>query len=126
MLSSGGSDWKTIHVKRINQETGETTGGAGGHLRAAGAWVGSDGWAVQGAPGASRSMPQPCMSQLLTWLCPALLHTDLDEKLDHVKFSVGSCIAQWGTVRHTGLWLLCMPHPPPRACQLAVGLYMHI
>lgn len=27
MLSSGGSDWRTIHVKRINQETGEAQGG---------------------------------------------------------------------------------------------------
>ena len=26
MLSSGGSDWRTIHLKRINQETGETEG----------------------------------------------------------------------------------------------------
>lgn len=27
MLSSGGSDWRTIHLKRIDQETGEATGG---------------------------------------------------------------------------------------------------
>ena len=27
MLSSGGSDWKTIHVKRVDQETGESQGG---------------------------------------------------------------------------------------------------
>lgn len=52
--------------------------------------------------GASRVLPQPCMSQLPTWLCPALLHTDLDEKVDHVKFSVGSWGAQWGTLGHTG------------------------
>ena len=33
MLSSGGSDWKTIRVKRIDQETGEATGAVGGGRR---------------------------------------------------------------------------------------------
>lgn len=30
MLSSGGSDWKTIGVKRIDQATGEATGAGRG------------------------------------------------------------------------------------------------
>lgn len=67
MLSSGGSDWKTIHIKRIDQETGETTG-----MEERGPAAGSRQAAVSGAfwlggmqPIAACFWPQP-------GCCPAL------------------------------------------------------
>lgn len=93
MLSSSGSDWKTIHVKRINQETGETTGVEGRGRQ----------WAVGRPPcllaacrhllrasGCSLAVALPLhVAQGFTVLPPcAPQQADLEDKLDHVKFSV--------------------------------------
>lgn len=96
MLSSGGSDWRTIHIKSINQETGETTGEprpACGSTAGRRPRLPADG----GLRSAGLDAPQVPICQLSAFL-PFCLdasilsslahhHADLEDKLDHVKFS---------------------------------------
>ena len=111
MLSSGGSDWRTIYLKSIDQETGEATGGwvgarVGGWLHGwVGGWVGGrvGGWAGGWAGGREmwgilrilecklalpahlQGRPQCCTTSPPR---PSVPSADVEgERLEHVKFS---------------------------------------
>ena len=117
MLSSGGSDWKTIHVKRIDQETGETTGERGGG-RSPGLGQPLQGWAAPTCNLLMRRRLQAacscCGASPSRADCPLTpLHPDLEDKLDHVKFSVrwplsgGVGCCRGGLLKR--LWRVCLP-----------------